>query len=79
MLWGKREREKEHVELITYLQLLVGHRGQSCHVVGEVAGGTHVHLGIWSLVVGPHRQALNNKNTQRLGLVHTMNAGFESP
>lgn len=50
MPWGKEREECEtgerHVELITYLQLLVGHGGQSGHVVREVAGGAHVHLGI---------------------------------
>lgn len=66
MPWGTGEggrsvrREGGHVELITYLQLLVGHGGQSCHVEGEVAGGGHVHLGILSLVVGPHGQTLGN-------------------
>lgn len=64
MPWGTREGGRVvvvgggHVELITYFQLLVGHGGQSCHVVGEVAGRAHVHLGILSLVVGPHGQAL---------------------
>lgn len=51
-----------HVELITYLQLLAVHGGQSCHVVGEEVGGAHVHLGICSWVVGPHGQALMSKN-----------------
>lgn len=50
MLWGKMREECEtgegHVELITYLQLLVVHGGQSRHVVREVAGAAHVHLGI---------------------------------
>lgn len=50
MPWGKEREACEagegHVELITYLQLLVGHGGQSRHVVGEVAGGTNVHLGV---------------------------------
>ncbi len=44
---GKEGEECEgHVELITYLQLLVVHGGQSRHVVGEVVGGAHVHLGV---------------------------------
>lgn len=57
---GGKEEEEEweagegHVELITYLQLLVGHGGQPRHVVGEVAGVAHVHLGVGCLVVGPH-------------------------
>lgn len=39
MPWGKEGEECEgHVELIIYLQLLVGHGGQSRHVVGEVVG-----------------------------------------
>lgn len=54
-------REGGHVELITHLQLLVGHGGQSRHVEGEVAGGGHVHLGILSLVVGPHGKTLGNQ------------------
>lgn len=32
-----------HVELITYLQLLVGHGDQSVHVVGEEVRRAHVH------------------------------------
>jgi len=40
------EAEEGHVELITYLQLLVAHGGQSCHVVGEVAGGAHVLVSV---------------------------------
>lgn len=42
-----------HVELITYLQLLVGHGDQSVHVVGEEVRGAHVHV-IRSRMVGPH-------------------------
>lgn len=55
------ETGEGHVELITYLQLLVGHGGQSRHVVREVAGVAHVHLGIRRLVVGPHGQTLRNR------------------
>lgn len=50
MPWGKEREECEavegHVELIIYLQLLVGHGGQSRHVEGEGVGGAHVHLGV---------------------------------
>lgn len=40
--WGPEGRGR--VELITCLQLLVGHGDQSVHVVGEEVGGAHVHL-----------------------------------
>lgn len=73
MPWGKQGEEREagegHVELITYLQLLVGHGGQSCHIEGEVVGGAHVHLGIL-LVVVPHGQTLRvDRQRQRSRLV----------
>lgn len=59
---GRREGgERGHVELITYLQLLVGHGGQSRHIVGEVVGGAHIHLGVCCLVVGPHGQTLKRQ------------------
>lgn len=56
--WGERGRRRGgrggmHVELITYLQLLVGHGDQSVHVVGEEVRGAHVHV-IRSRIVGPH-------------------------
>lgn len=47
-----------HMGLITYLQLLVGHCGQSCHIEGEVVGGAHIWLSIGHGVVGPGRQTL---------------------
>lgn len=50
-----------HVELITYLQLLVGHGGQSRHVEGEVVGGAHVHLRVSHLVVGLHENTLREE------------------
>lgn len=53
-----------HVELITYLQLLVGHGGQSCHVK-VVEAGTHVHLGILCAVGAPHGQALRSRGGER--------------
>lgn len=53
-----------HVELITYLQLLVGHGGQSCHVE-VVEAGTHVHLGILRSVGAPHGQALRSRRGER--------------
>lgn len=47
-MWGARPvgggGGAVHVELITYLQLLVGHGEQSVHVVGEEVGGAHVHV-----------------------------------
>lgn len=59
-----QEEESEagegHVELITYLQLLGGHGGQSRHVVGEVAGA-HVNLGVSCLIVVPHGQTLEDE------------------
>lgn len=71
MPWGKEREEREagegNVELITYLQLLVGHGGQSRHVVGEVAGGAHVHVGVCRLVVGPHGQTLTDKIQRQRG------------
>lgn len=50
-----------HVELITYLQLQVGHGGQSRHVEGEVVGAAHVHLGVHCGVVCLHGQALRGQ------------------
>lgn len=46
--------------LITHLQLLVGHGGQSCHIKGEVVGGAHVWLSVGRRLVVPHRQALRH-------------------
>lgn len=64
---GGKEGEagEGHVELITYLQLLVGHGGQSRHVEGEVAGGAHVHLGVRCLVVGLHEQTLRDERRRQ--------------
>lgn len=58
------------MELITYLQLLVGHGGQSRHVEVEVA---HVHLGVSGLVVVPHKHTLRDEGQRQRGnpgLVH---------
>ena len=56
----EREGGEGHVELITYLQLLVGHGGQSRHVEGEVVGA-HVHLRVSRLVVGLHENTLREE------------------
>lgn len=53
-----------HVELITYLQLLVGHGGQSSNVVGEVAGVVHVCVSVCRLVVGPHGHTLRDERQE---------------
>lgn len=52
------------MELITYLQLLVGHGGQSSNVVGEVAGVVHVRLSVCRLVVGPHGHTLRDERQE---------------
>lgn len=61
---GGVRQQRGHVELITYLQLRVGHGGQSCHVVWEVAGVAHVWLSVWRLVVGPHGQTLRDERQE---------------
>lgn len=52
------------MELITYLQLLVGHGGQSSNVVGEVAGVVHVRVSVCRLVVGPHGHTLRDERQE---------------
>lgn len=59
-----------HVELITYLQLLVGHGGQSCHVE-VVEAGAHVHLGILGPVAAPHGQALRSRGGEKAAIEGT--------
>jgi len=87
MSWGKEREEckagEGHVELITYLQLLVGHGGQSCHVEGEVVGVVRVHLGVCCLVVVPHEHTLRDErqteeSRRRAGLVHFNWAGVKN-